>query len=135
VLDRNNNGTIDSGAELFGNFTAQPPPKGEGRNGFRALAEYDKADNGGNGDRLITQSDAIFLSLRLWQDANHNGISELVELKSLISVGLTVIECDYKTSKRTDEHGNRFVYRARVTDAQDNRLGRWAWDVILIKSK
>ena len=59
-------------------------------------------------------------------------MSEANELQGLSALGLAQVELDYRESRRVDQYGNQFKYRAKVRDAQGGQLGRWAWDVFFV---
>jgi len=130
ALDRNKNGTIDNGKELFGNHTYQLASQDE-PNGFLALAIFDSPELTGNRDGLISAEDAIYFDLLLWVDKNHDGVSQESELASLSEHGIRAIELDYVTSERHDRHGNRFRWTSIVHFEQHKRFA--AVDVIFLR--
>ena len=89
-LDLNGNGAIDDGGELFGDQTLLADGT-KAKNGFEALAQYDS-----NGDGVIDADDEIFDSLRVWVDADGNGISGEGEMKTLAELGITSINLGYE---------------------------------------
>ena len=123
ALDRNGNGTIDSGAELFGDSTMLTDGT-RALNGFEALADLDS-----NHDSRIDESDPAWQQLLLWHDTNHDGASDATELVSISTSGVSAISTDYKRSGKKDRFGNEFRYKSEF------RLGeawRTCYDVFLV---
>ena len=90
VLDKNGNGKIDNGTELFGNNTFLINGK-KAANGFEALGSFDFND-----DQKINSSDAIFNQLKIWQDKNSNGKVDDNELLTLSQVNIKSLKCELR---------------------------------------
>ncbi|WP_297324080.1 calcium-binding protein [Nitrosomonas sp.] len=100
VLDRNNNGTIDSGRELFGVDTIKSDGS-RASNGFDALSDLDS-----NADRLFDQNDSEFAHVRVWRDLNQNGVSTSNELFSLPQLGIISIKLNATNQNVNLGNGN-----------------------------
>jgi hypothetical protein len=111
VLDKNNNGVIDSGKELFGDQNGAA-------NGFLELAKYDSDSNS-----LINSKDSIFSKLSVWQDFNRNGLSEKSELNSLSSFGISSISLTPDNTRNTIAGNDVYGYSAFETAFGTRKAG------------
>ncbi len=99
VLDRDGDGQITDGSELFGSMT-QLADGTRAKNGFSALAALDSDRDG-----RITPRDDAFAALRLWSDADQDRSSSASELRSLEAAGIEAIELDYQVVPRCEASG------------------------------
>jgi hypothetical protein len=128
VLDRNQNGSIDDGSELFGNMTRKSDGT-RARNGFEALLDLD--GGAGASDGKIDASDPIYAQLRLWFDRNHNGSSEGDELVTLADVGVVAVSTAYRETPKVDRYGNRYwLEGTAVILRNDREHSRKVFDVV-----
>lgn len=104
AMDRNGNGRIDSGRELFTNFVGD---RGfdEVESGFTSLARHDADANG-----RIDAADPAFAELRVWQDTDGDGRSAPEELRTLAAAGIAAIDVRAtKSGVLPMPHGAHFV--------------------------
>jgi hypothetical protein len=108
ALDRDSNGTIDSGRELFGDSTPLFDEEGHeiglAEDGFEALAQEDT-----NSDGVVNHLDARWNELRIWQDHNQDGISQAEELTQLEAKGITGINVTKIEHSRILPGGNEIA--------------------------
>jgi len=100
AMDRNGDGIINDGAELFGNSTKLANGKAAA-NGYVALAALD-----GNRDGTIDAKDAAWSKLKVWMDQNGDGRTDAGELLSMAEVGVASLKLSPKSSSAT-ENGNK----------------------------
>ncbi|HOT29929.1 MAG TPA: hypothetical protein PLU72_17265 [Candidatus Ozemobacteraceae bacterium] len=110
VYDRNGNGLLDDGSELFGDQNGSP-------NGFAELSKYD-----GNRDGRIDSKDSIFKALKLYRDLNGNGRVDAGELQSLAQSEIVSLNLRFlrETAKL---NGNSLLLRGSFERA-DGTIGR-----------
>ncbi len=127
ALDRNGNGKIDDGSELFGSATLLASGEAA-RNGFVALRELDA-----NADGRIDAEDAEWGRLLVWSDVNSDRVSTPNELSLAGARELVAIDLGYTVDRRCDARGNCEVERAgfRYHDGRGQELRGTVIDVHL----
>jgi len=109
AMDRDGSGSIENGAELFGNHT--PLASGHlARNGFEALAELDLS-----GDGVVDARDPGWSRLLLWTDRDHDGRSSTTELQPVATSNITALRTDHHWLGRRDRHGNEIRWMSVAT--------------------
>jgi len=115
VLDRNGNGAIDNGTELFGN--AMPlTAGGTAANGFAALSQEDT-----NNDGVVNNQDNNWANLRVWRDLNQDGISRENELFTMEQAGIAGLNLSHTAGYQT-VNGNRITSLGTFTKT-DGTIG------------
>jgi Ca2+-binding RTX toxin-like protein len=117
VRDLNGNGVIDSGRELFGDQT-QLPGGTLASNGYQAIAALDS-----NNDGKVDASDAAWSELKVWRDANSNGVTDAGELLTMAEAGVAALNTGYSTVNQADGKGNTLAQSGTFTRA-DGTVGK-----------
>jgi Ca2+-binding RTX toxin-like protein len=100
VLDRNGNGSIDNGSELFGVDTLLSNGQ-KATTGFAALADLDS-----NRDGVFNSADAKYAQIQLWRDLDQDGMSNSGELQTLAEAGIASINLNSVVNRRDLGNGN-----------------------------
>ncbi|HEY4641422.1 MAG TPA: hypothetical protein VII75_08770, partial [Thermoanaerobaculia bacterium] len=98
-------------------------PSGEtARDGFTALQVYDRPENGGNGDGVISVDDHIWSRLRLWVDRNHDAVSDPTEIAPLQGSQVISLSLAYVRDTTPDANGNLHLLRGTYMHRDGNRV-------------
>ena len=119
VVDRNGDGIINDGTELFGDSTLLADGT-KAKDGYAALREFDS-----NGDGRVDAQDKHFNQLRVWRDLNQDGICQTNELFTLEQVGVKALNLDNKNTNTNLGNGNTLAQSGsyETTDGRTHAMG------------
>lgn len=110
ALDKNGDGVINDGSELFG---------AQSGNGFADLAEYDE-----DGDGFIDEDDSVFNKLRIWVPGD-DGESELFALldKDVGAIHLNHVSTEFALNRASDNENLGYVRSSGVFLKESGGVG------------
>ncbi|ORF30273.1 hypothetical protein BGI09_08135 [Snodgrassella alvi] len=119
VVDRNGDGIINDGTELFGDSTLLADGT-KAKDGYAALREFDS-----NGDGRVDAQDKHFNQLRVWRDLNQDGICQTNELFTLEQVGVKALNLANKNTNTNLGNGNTLAQSGsyETTDGRTHAMG------------
>jgi hypothetical protein len=112
VHDLNNDGTINNISEIFSEYYNSNNDETTYQDSFAALSSIDS-----NNDNIFDSNDAEFNNIKIWQDLNQDGISQLEELKTLTQHNITSIKLGNNITPNNNDirSGNEVTNTSYVT--------------------
>lgn len=110
ALDKNKDGVINNGSELFGTTSGD---------GFADLAQYDEDHNG-----WIDENDSIFDSLMIWQ-RNEDGTDRLcgIGMAGVGAIYLGSADTPFSLKSGTDNHTNAQIQKTGLFLYENGNVG------------
>ncbi len=115
AYDRNGNGIIDNGSELFGDSIILSDGR-KSEHGFEALADFDSDKDGD-----IDKDDAKFKELLVWKDTEKNGRTDAGELHTLEELGIESISLTTENRNHTTDSGT-IITDSAVVKRKDGKM-------------
>lgn len=121
VLDKNGDGVVNNGTELFGDSMIKSNGA-KAANGMDALRDIDS-----NGDGVVDSSDEKFAGLRVWKDTNGDGFSQADELFTLDELGIVSLNTGSEIVNQVDGNGNTQLNAGQFqfADGTTGNMGDW----------
>jgi hypothetical protein len=122
----------DLAGQLARSSTSNRQAQSNEPNGYSALAYLAQQAGCGKISWLdFTSCPAVWQQLKLWHDANQDGVAQPEELQTLEAAGVSSISLEYHENRYIDQYGNQFFFEAKIQDSAGHEADR-CYDVFLL---